>query len=73
MSAPQQFDLTAVERASSTWIKCEAFLTDRLKKLREKNDRTMPPDETAQVRGEIAALKALLRLGREPMPPIDGS
>lgn len=72
MSAPQEFDLTATDRASSVWVKLEAFLKDRLQKLREKNDRTLPPDVTAAVRGEIAALKALLRLGREPMPPIDG-
>ena len=72
MSAPNEFDLSAIERTSPTWVKCEAFLTDRLKKLREKNDKALPPLETAQVRGEIAALKALLRLGREPMPPIDG-
>jgi hypothetical protein len=72
MSAPQEFDLTAVERTSSTWIKAEAFLKDRLQRLREKNDRPLPPDETALVRGQIAEVKALLRLGREPMPPIDG-
>ena len=72
MSAPQEFDLSAVERTGSVWVKCEAFLKDRLQRLREKNDRDLPPIETAQVRGEIAALKALLRLGREPMPPIDG-
>jgi hypothetical protein len=72
MSAPQEFDLTAIERASSVWIKVDAFLKDRLQRLREKNDRALPPDETAKVRGEIATLKALLRLGREPMPPIDG-
>lgn len=72
MSAPKDFELSASERASPAWVKADAFLKDRLQKLREKNDRLLPPDETAQVRGEIAALKALLRLGREPMPPIDG-
>lgn len=72
MSTPNEFDLTPIERTSSVWVKCEAFLKDRLQRMREKNDRALPPDETAQVRGEIAALKALLRLGREPMPPIDG-
>lgn len=72
MSKPEDFQLSAIERTSSAWIKAEAFMKDRLQRLREKNDRALPPDETAGVRGEIAALKALLRLGREPMPPIDG-
>lgn len=72
MSAPKEFDLTAIERTSPVWNKIEAFLNDRLRRLREKNDRLLPPDETAALRGEIAAHKALLRLGREPMPPIDG-
>lgn len=72
MSAPNEFDLTAIERTSSAWVKAEAFMNARLQKLREKNDKPLPPDETAVVRGEIAALKALLRLGREPLPPIDG-
>lgn len=72
MSAPKDFELTAIERTSSTWVKCDRFLSERLQKLREKNDRVLPPDQTAALRGEIAALKALLRLGREPMPPIDG-
>ena len=72
MSTPQEFDLSAIERVSSVWIKCEAFLKDRLQRLREKNDRLLDADETAQVRGQIAEVKALLRLGREPLPPLDG-
>lgn len=72
MSDPKDFWLNAVERTSPAWRKAEAFMQERLQRLREKNDKPLPPDETAQVRGEIAALKALLRLGREPMPPIDG-
>lgn len=72
MSAPDDFVLNAVERTSTAWLKAEAFMRDRLQRLRERNDKPLLPEETAQVRGEIAALKALLRLGREPMPPTDG-
>lgn len=72
MSAPEDFTLTAIERTSDAWLKAEAFMKARLQRLRERNDKHLPAEETAQVRGEIAALKALLRLGREPMPPTDG-
>jgi hypothetical protein len=74
MIAPRSEDhvLSSIERTSPLWIKIELFLKERLEKARARNDTALSPDETARVRGEIAALKALARLGREPMPPIDG-
>ena len=74
MTAPayQDFTLSTVERTSSLWIKLEQFMAERLDKAHARNEQNLPPEETAKIRGEIAALKALMRLGREPMPPIDG-
>jgi hypothetical protein len=68
----EQFELSSVEKGSQVWLKIEGYLKQRLERLRLRNDKHLSPEETAQVRGEIAALKALLRLGSEPMPPIDG-
>jgi hypothetical protein len=71
MSTDQDFVLTPFERTSPLWIKIELFLKQRLEKARLMNDAPLSPEQTARVRGEIAALKALVRLGREPMPPIE--
>jgi len=67
---PEDYVLTTIERTSPLWIKIEQFLTQRIEKSRAMNDAPLTPEHTARLRGEIAALKALARLGREPMPPI---
>ena len=67
----EDFTLTAIERTHPVWAKAERYLQHHLERARERNDNPLPPDETALVRGEIKALKALLRLGQEK-PPIDG-
>lgn len=72
MTAPEDFTLDSVERASTVWAKIEKHLSRRLEKARDRNDSPLPPDETALVRGEIKALKALLRLGQEKPPQVDG-
>jgi len=72
MTERDDLALDTVERGSPVWLKIEKHLAQRLERARGRNDNPLPPEETALVRGEIKALKALLRLGREPMPPMDG-
>lgn len=69
MSAPESFILTPAEVNTPVWNKIERFLRRRLDGARARNDGPLTADETALVRGEIAALKGLLALGR-PLPPI---
>lgn len=47
---------------SATWKAISFQLTERLQSCREKNDRSLSEQETATVRGEIAAIKDLLSL-----------
>jgi hypothetical protein len=52
------------------WLRLSAHLEDRLAACRVKNDRDMPEEETAALRGEIKTLKGLIALGAE-RPVID--
>lgn len=61
--------LTPAETNSPVWVKLERYLTHALERARKRNDDPLTADQTALVRGEIKALKALLSLGR-PLPPI---
>lgn len=70
MNEPQSFVLSPAERGSPLWLKLKAYLDQRLQNARERNDGPLDADQTARTRGEIDALKALLRLGRE-LPPFD--
>lgn len=65
------FTLTDGERHSPVWVRLSAHLNTRLAQLRGKNDGTMPPDETAKIRGQISTLKEVIALGDEP-PKLDG-
>jgi hypothetical protein len=49
--------LTEPERQSALWEKISKELAERLDVLRQKNDGNLTADETAKVRGEIAAIK----------------
>lgn len=69
MTERESFILTPAEVNTPVWNKLERHLRRRLEAARARNDGPLAPDETAQVRGEIAALKGLLALGR-PLPPI---
>lgn len=55
------------ELESSAWLKIKAHLNDYLAERREYNDgRSLTDIETAVVRGEILAIKRLLRIGESP-------
>jgi hypothetical protein len=65
------FSLSSQERHSALWKRLEAYFAQRLAKLRADNDRPQTEMQTAQLRGHIACLKQIIRLGEEP-PPADG-
>lgn len=69
MSGREEFRLTPQETQSEVWLKLSRYLERRLARARDRNDGPLPPDQTATVRGEIAALKGLLDLGKS-LPPI---
>jgi hypothetical protein len=53
-----------IDFGSSTWHSLKAHLENQLQFAREKNDSKLSPDETAELRGRIAAIKELLALPR---------
>jgi hypothetical protein len=66
------FALTVQERNSALWRRMEMHFTERLAVLRTQNDKPQSEMQTAQLRGHIACLKAVIRLG-EDQPPTDGT
>ena len=56
-------ELTVQEKNSSTWVKIEAFLTERIATAQIQNEGPLDPLKTADLRGRIAALRALKSLG----------
>ena len=61
-----------IDRSSATWQFIEFSLTRRLAKLRARNDNPkLSVEETAAVRGEIAAVKHLLALPTAPADTLD--
>jgi len=61
--------LSIIERESALWLKISEELTNRLGILREKNDGTYNAEETANIRGEIKAIKQMLDWAK-PLPAI---
>lgn len=53
------------DRASPVWQKIEKYLIDSLQSLREQNDNLMNAEKTADIRGEIKAIKKLLGKTKE--------
>ena len=56
------FTLTEHDKASGLWLRLRAHLEDRLTSARVRNDAVLTDTETATLRGEIKALKSLIRL-----------
>jgi hypothetical protein len=60
---PPPFALTPEERNSPLWQRLMGHFAERIQRLRAENDsQDNPPERTAAIRGEIAALKGLERL-----------
>lgn len=70
INPPDRFALTFSERQSGLWERLLKHMTQRLAELRTQNDAIKPEMQTAQLRGEIAALKRLIALD-EPDPIIE--
>lgn len=68
MTPPEKFHLAPHERTSPLWIGLERHMQRELEELRARNDAHLPPERTADIRGRIAQLKALLALADEPKP-----
>jgi hypothetical protein len=65
--------LTLGDRQSACWQKVSKYLEAELERLRRQNDKPALADDTARLRGRIAAVKDLLALGieRQPKPSED--
>ncbi len=60
-----RFELLPTDLVSSTWLKIEKHLEERLNNLRAKNDNeNLKEHETAAMRGRIAEIKAMLAYGK---------
>jgi len=57
------------DRNSPTWLKLKAHLEQRLARLRAENDLDMDESLTAKKRGQIAEIKVLISLDRDPAIP----
>lgn len=62
---------TAIDRQQAGFKALQESLSDHLAKLRMDNDKLRGPEETAFLRGQIAAIKTLLfDMGDKPNPTI---
>ena len=70
----ETFELTAGDRVSPTWVRLrEHFETLRARYRTRNDDVNLGPAQTAELRGRIAVLTALIDLGEEKPevePPI---
>ena len=64
-TAREPFALTPQERGTELWRKLMEHFDERIQALRLKNDSPLDEQETARVRGEIAAFKYLKTLNTE--------
>jgi hypothetical protein len=63
-----EFKLTTAEIHSGAWMRIKAHLEERLELHRKSNDSNLTQDETARLRGRIAATLYVLSLGVEDLP-----
>ena len=55
-----KFELNALEKDSAVWKKLRTYMEKRLEVNRKQNDAALSVEETARLRGKIAAYKELL-------------
>lgn len=65
---PDRIVLTHSERTSDPWMKLAEHITERIGRLQRELEGPLAPEETANRRGRIAELRALLALDRDPPP-----
>jgi len=56
----------AIDFRSDTWGAIREYVAQKLGDARQKNDGPLSPDQTATLRGNIAAYKAILALETAP-------
>lgn len=62
----EKFALSLGEKRTEVWLRLKKHLEETLEKARRKNDDpALTQEQTAALRGEIAAYKKLIALGRE--------
>lgn len=62
---PVTFELSDAEKNSPMWARLKAHFEQRLHSCRLQNDRTQPEPQTAELRGQIKCLKAMIALGED--------
>jgi len=60
--------LTAADVRNPLWLTLSEALREELASLRQQNDAEKPPEQTAHLRGRIAAVKQILALGDQRLP-----
>ncbi len=65
---PERIVLTQADKQSSLWLKLAEHMKERIGDLQRKLEGPLTPDETANHRGRIAELRALLALEKDPPP-----
>ena len=59
-----------IERHSPTWLAIETFVGERIAQLQADNESPMlGPTETAYLRGQIAAFRAVMNHPKDVMKP----
>ena len=62
---PDRFELSPADKSSPLWARLRAHLVERLAEARARNDRPASEQDTAELRGRIAAYKSLIALGED--------
>lgn len=56
-------DKPMIDRGSATWMRISGYISKELDELQSRNEQPIDEIQTATIRGEIKALRALLALG----------
>lgn len=65
---PVRLILDHADKQSSLWLKLAEHITERIGRLQRELEGPLAPEETANRRGRIAELRALLALEKDPPP-----
>lgn len=65
---PERFALTYADKNSGLWAGLAEHIKDRIERLQRELEGPLAAEETANRRGRIAELRALLALEKDPPP-----
>ena len=63
---PDTFALSEQDKNNPLWGALMAYFENRLQALRTKNDGALSEADTANIRGRIAEIKAMMNLENQP-------